>query len=233
MKLSNLIVDSFIQKFSEKENFCAFSLPYVFRNGSPAILNAFKHPNGDIELTDNGLNLQAFSESISRVDFDVVAKAREFTLNYPNIHVRDGALLSITSEDDLTFDLLDYSDVLKKMIEFHPKQKSDHVEKILDQLRVILEKNYNHLNINPEIQGRSGGKYKFNFGTENQLIDFSEVNKRRTNDLLRKYVDTQNFNSDLSFMVILDDLENDKYKSEQSILAEYAVVKPLTSMLRI
>ena len=119
------------------------------------------------------------------------------------------------------------------MIEFHPKQKSDHVEKILDQLRVILEKNYNHLNINPEIQGRSGGKYKFNFGTENQLIDFSEVNKRRTNDLLRKYVDTQNFNSDLSFMVILDDLENDKYKSEQSILAEYAVVKPLTSILRI
>lgn len=52
-----------------------------------------------------------------------------------------------------------------------------------------------------------------------QLIDFSEVNKRRTNDLLRKYVDTQNFNSDLSFMVILDDLENDKYKSDV-ILAE-------------
>ncbi|WP_404798932.1 DUF1829 domain-containing protein [Acinetobacter thermotolerans] len=87
--------------------------------------------------------------------------------------------------------------------------------------------------MNPEIQGRSGGKYKFNFGSNNQLIDFSEVNKRKTNELLRKYVDTQNLNNDLNFMVILNDLENDKYKSEQSILAEYAVVKPLTSMLRV
>ncbi|WP_347473553.1 hypothetical protein ABEF86_16810 (plasmid) [Acinetobacter thermotolerans] len=233
MNLSNLIVDSFIQKFSEKENFCAFNLPYIFKNGTPAILNAFKHPNGEIELTDNGLNLQAFAESVGRVDFDIISKAREFTQHYPNILIRDGALLSMTTEEDLTFDLLDYGEVLRKMIEYQPKQRSEHVEQILNQLRTILEKSFKHLDINPEIQGRSGGKYKFNFGSNNQLIDFSEVNKRKTNELLRKYVDTQNLNNDLNFMVILNDLENDKYKSEQSILAEYAVVKPLTSMLRV
>src|SRR5690606_1141545 len=113
MKLSNLIVDSFIQKFSEQENFCAFSLPFIFKNGSPAILNAFRHPNGTIELTDNGLNIQAFDDSIGIAGFNVVEKAREFTSNFPNIHILDQALTATTTEEDLTFDLLDYSDVIR------------------------------------------------------------------------------------------------------------------------
>lgn len=231
MKLSNLIVDSFIQKFSEQENFCAFSLPFIFKNGSPAILNAFRHPNGTIELTDNGLNIQAFDDSIGIAGFNVVEKAREFTSNFPNIHILDQALTATTTEEDLTFDLLDYSDVIRMMIEFQPKPKSDHVSKILDQLRIVLEKRFDNLEVSPEVQGRSGGKYKFNFGSNNHMIDFAKVDKRRTNDLLRKYVDTQNHNSDLDFMVILDDLENDKYKSEQVVLADFALVKPLSQML--
>lgn len=231
MKLSNLIVDSFIQKFSEQENFCAFSLPFVFKNGSPAILNAFRHPNGAIELTDNGLNIQAFADSIGFSNFDVIEKAREFTSSYSNIHILDQALTVITNENELTFDLLDYNDVIKMMIEFEPKPKSDHATKILDQLRIILEKRFSNLEMSPEVQGRSGGKYKFNFGSNNHLIDFARVDKRKTNDLLRKYVDTHNYNSDLDFMVILDDLENDKYKSEQAVLADFALVKPLSQML--
>lgn len=231
MKLSNLIVDSFIQKFSEQENFCAFSLPFIFKNGSPAILNAFRHPNGNIELTDNGLIIQAFSDSIGISDFEVIDKTREFAANFSNIHVIDHSLVSTTTEDELTFDLLDYSDVIRMMVDFQPKQKSDQVTKILDQLRIILEKKFNNLEVNPELQGRSGGKYKFNFGSENHMIDFAKVDKRKTNDLLRKYIDTQNFNHDLDFTVILDDLENDKYKSEQSVLAEFATVKPLSKML--
>ncbi|MEX5380563.1 hypothetical protein [Acinetobacter towneri] len=231
MKLSNLIVDSFIQKFSEKENFCAFSLPFVFKNGSPAILNAFRHPNGTIELTDNGLNIQAFANSVGVVDFNAIEKAREFTSNFPNIQVLDQALITMTTDEDLTFDLLDYNDVIRMMIEFQPKPKSDHVTKILDQLRVILEKRFSNLEVSPEVEGRSGGKYKFNFGSNNHMIDFARVDKRKTNDLLRKYIDTQNNNRDLDFMVILDDLENDKYKSEQVVLADFAVVKPLSQML--
>lgn len=231
MKLSNLIVDSFIQKFSEKENFCAFSLPFVFKNGSPAILNAFRHPNGTLELTDNGLNIQAFANSVGVVDFNAIEKAREFTSNFPNIQVLDQALITMTTDEDLTFDLLDYNDVIRMMIEFQPKPKSDHVTKILDQLRVILEKRFSNLEVSPEVEGRSGGKYKFNFGSNNHMIDFARVDKRKTNDLLRKYVDTQNHNRDLDFMVILDDLENDKYKSEQVVLADFAVVKPLSQML--
>lgn len=231
MKLSNLIVDSFIQKFSEKENFCAFSLPFVFKNGSPAFLNAFRHPNGTIELTDNGLNIQAFANSVGVVDFNAIEKAREFTSNFPNIQVLDQALITMTTDEDLTFDLLDYNDVIRMMIEFQPKPKSDHVTKILDQLRVILEKRFSNLEVSPEVEGRSGGKYKFNFGSNNHMIDFARVDKRKTNDLLRKYIDTQNNNRDLDFMVILDDLENDKYKSEQVVLADFAVVKPLSQML--
>ncbi|MGQ1456237.1 hypothetical protein ACT4ZD_03735 [Acinetobacter baumannii] len=231
MKLSNLIVDSFIQKFSEQENFCAFSLPFIFKNGSPAILNAFRHPNGSIELTDNGINIQSFSQSIALTDFDVINKAREFASNFENIHIRDNALVSITNETNLAFDLMDYNDVIKMMIEFQPKQKSDQIDKILDQLRIILEKRFDHLKINPEVQGRSGGKYKFSFGSDNHMIDFSRVDKRKTNDLLRKYVDTQNLNNKLDFLVILDDLESDKYKSERSVLADFATVKPLSEML--
>lgn len=231
MKLSNLIVDSFIQKFSEQENFCAFSLPFIFKNGTPAILNAFRHPNGIIELTDNGLNIQSFSESIGSADFNVIEKAREFASGFKNIHILDQALTATTTEDELTFDLLDYSDVIKMMIEFQPKPKSDHVTKILDQLRIILERRFGNLEVSPEVQGRSGGKYKFNFGSNNHMIDFARVDKRRTNDLLRKYVDTQNHDNRLDFMVILDDLENDKYKSEQAVLADFALVKPLSQML--
>lgn len=231
MKLSRLIVDSFIQKFSEQENFCAFSLPLIFKNGSPAILNAFRHPNGTIELTDNGLNSKSFADSIGVCDFNVSEKIREFTSSYPNISLLDGALVSRTSEDELTFDLLDYSDVIRMMTEYQPKPKSDHVTKILDQLRVILEKSFANLEVSPEVQGRSGGKYKFSFGSANHMIDFARVDKRKTNDLLRKYVDTQNYDNSLDFMVILDDLENDKYKSEQLVLSDFAIVRPLSSML--
>jgi hypothetical protein len=231
MNLSNLIVDSFIQKFSDEGNFCAFSLPLVFKNGSPAILNAYKHPNGKIELTDNGLNISSFRDSVGVYDFDAIGKAREFALDLPNINVIDQAILSNSNEQDLVFDLMDYCELIRQMIQFNPRQKSDYVTRILEQLRVILEQKFNSLTINPEVKGRSGGKYKFDFGSGNQMIDFSKVNKRKTNDLLRKYVDTQNLNNDLQFFVILDDLENDKYKSEQTVLSDFATVRPLSNML--
>lgn len=231
MNLSNLIVDSFIQKFSEEDNFCAFSLPLVFKNGTPAILNAHKHPNGDIELTDNGLNIYTFRESIGIFNFDAIEKTREFASNFQNIRVVDQSLISVSNVDHLAFDLMDYSDVIRQMINFNPKHKSNDMTKILEQLRIVLEQRFNSLIINPEVKGRSGGKYKFDFGSDNQLIDFSKVDKRKTNDLLRKYVDTQNLNNELKFLVILDDLENDKYKSEQNVLSDFATVKPLTTML--
>lgn len=231
MNLSNLIIDSFIQKFSDEGNFCAFSLPMVFKNGSPAIINAYKHPNGEIEITDNGLNLRSFSDSIALYSFDAVAKTREFALEFPNISVVDQSIISISTEDSLAYDLMDYSDVLRQMIAFNPRHKSDHISKILEQLRVVLEQRFSALTINTEVQGRSGGKYRFDFSSGNQMIDFSKVDKRKTNDLLRKYVDTQNLNNELKYIVILDDLENDKYKSEQSVLSDFATVKPLSTML--
>lgn len=231
MNLSNLIIDSFIQKFSDEGNFCAFSLPLVFKNGSPAILNAIRHPNGNIELTDNGLNIQSFRDTIGLYQFDAIGKVREFASDFENISIIDQSLISLSDESSLTYDLMDYCDLIRQMILYNPKQKSDYVTKILDQLRIVLEQKFSDLAVSPEIKGRSGGKYRFDFGSGNQLIDFSKVNKRKTNDLLRKYVDTQNLNNDLQFLVILDDLENDKYKSEQTVLSDFAVVKPLSTML--
>ena len=136
MNLSNLIVDSFIQKFSEEDNFCAFSLPLVFKNGTPAILNAHKHPNGDIELTDNGLNIYTFRESIGIFNFDAIEKTREFASNFQNIRVVDQSLISVSNVDHLAFDLMDYSDVIRQMINFNPKHKSNDMTKILEQLTV-------------------------------------------------------------------------------------------------
>lgn len=231
MNLSNLIVDSFIQKFSEEDNFCAFSLPLVFKNGTPAILNAHKHPNGNIELTDNGLNISAFRDSVGMFEFDALEKTREFSLEFSNISVMDRSIISLSNNENLIFDLMDYSDLIRQMIHFTPRQKSDQVTRILEQLRIVLTQRFDTLMLNPEIKGRSGGKYKFDFGVHNQMIDYSRVDKRKTNDLLRKYIDTQNLNNDLKFLVILDDLESDKYKSEQSVLADFATVKPLSKML--
>lgn len=231
MNLSSLIVDSYIQKFYETENFCSFSLPHIFKNGTPAILNASRRPNGNIELTDNGLNIQAFSESIALNDFNAIDKVREFSKDFKNIQVVDRSLVAVSSDSELIFDLLDYSDILRKMIDFNPKYKSNNIEVLLSKLRVILEREYVGLEVNPRIAGRSGERYKFSFGSENKLIDFSEVNKNKTNHLLRKYVDTQTLNNELKFMVILDDLENDKYKSEQRILSDFAQVKPLSKIL--
>ncbi|MFW1968138.1 MULTISPECIES: hypothetical protein [Acinetobacter] len=231
MNLSSLIIDSYIQKFYETENFCSFSLPHIFKNGTPAILNASRRPNGNIELTDNGMNIQAFSDSIIFNDFNAIDKVKEFTQEFKNIQVVDQALVGISNDSDLIFDLLDYSDILRKMIDFNPKHKSNNIDVLLSKLRIILEKEYASLEVNPRILGRSGEKYKFSFGSENKLIDFSEVNKNKTNHLLRKYIDTQTLNSELKFMVILDDLENDKYKSEQRILSDFAQVKPLSKIL--
>ena len=231
MNLSSLIVDSYIQKFYEAENFCSFSLPHIFKNGTPAILNASRRPNGDIELTDNGLNIQAFSESIAICDFNAIDKVKELSQDFKNIHVIDQALVSTSTDSELIFDLLDYADVLRKMIDFNPKSKSKHVTEVLSKLRLVLERDHVGLEVNPRVAGRSGEKYKFSFGYENHLIDFSEINKNKTNHLLRKYIDTQTLNNDLKFMVILDDLENDKYKSEQRILSDFAQVKPLSRVL--
>ena len=163
--------------------------------------------------------------------FDAIGKVREFASDFENISIIDQSLISLSDESSLTYDLMDYCDLIRQMILYNPKQKSDYVTKILDQLRIVLEQKFSDLAVSPEIKGRSGGKYRFDFGSGNQLIDFSKVNKRKTNDLLRKYVDTQNLNNDLQFLVILDDLENDKYKSEQTVLSDFAVVKPLSTML--
>lgn len=231
MKLSNLVIDSFIQKFSESDNFCGFTLPFIFANGSPAVVHAQYDTKGKILLSDYGSNIDNFANSIASIDFNAEEKVKELVKPYRQLFVKDGALQAETYKEELDFVLIDYAEVIKCMIDYKYKEKSHHLDSILATIKAKLEQKYPDLMVNPEMCGRSGSKYKFNFGTDHLMIDFAEANKDKTNRLLRKYVDTQNFNHDLKFSVILDDLDNDRYKTEQSILSDYARIEKLSSFL--
>lgn len=231
MKLSDMIVESFIQKFTDSDNFCGFTLPFIFSNGSPAVIHAHKEPNGNILLSDYGQNISFLYDSIGKTNFDAVEKAKEFIQPYEKICVKNRAINASTTPDDLDFTMLDYLEVVKKMVEYHPKVKNNKIDDILESIRAVLEKKYQHVDINPGAIGRSGGKYNFNFGHDNLMIDFTIASKEKTNYLLRKFIDTKNLNHELEFSVIIDDLENDRYKSEQNILSEYAIVQKLSAYI--
>jgi hypothetical protein len=228
MKLSNLVVESFIQKFEETDNFCGFTLPFVFPNGSPAVIHAQRHHADDLHLSDYGMNLESLINSINNERFDALSKVQEIIRPFESLQLFNGAIVSETNASDLMFVLLDYSDVLKAMVDYKYSPRVSHVEDILIKIRQVLDKQYQHLQISPEILGRSGNKYKFNFGSDNTMIDFTTAKTDRTNKLLRKYVDTQHSNPDLNFTVIIDDLESDHYKSEQTILSDFARVQLLS-----
>ena len=106
-------------------------------------------------------------------------------------------------------------------------------DEILDSIRNILEKKFSSLEVNPKLIGRSGEKYPFNFSHNNTFIDYIQADKSKTNNQLRKMIDTQYLNDKVVFNIIIDDLESDKYKSEQVILSDYAVVQPLSKFLAI
>ncbi|MDC4867352.1 hypothetical protein NQ914_09255, partial [Acinetobacter baumannii] len=106
------------------------------------------------------------------------------------------------------------------------------IDKILDSIREVLEKRFQSIEVSPKLIGRSGEKYGFNFSHDNTFIDYIQADKSKTNTQLRKMIDTQNLNRDVIFNIIIDDLENDKYKSEQMILSEYAVVQRLSKFLQ-
>lgn len=231
MRLSDMITESFIQKFTDSDNFCGFTLPFVFPNGSPAVIHAHKEPNNDIILSDYGQNISFLYDSIGKTDFNSIEKVKEFVQPYENISVKNNAIHAIATPSDLDFTILDYIEVVKKMVEYHQKIKSGKVDEILENIRIVLEQKYQHIDINPRATGRSGGHYKFNFGLNNLMIDFTTANKDKTNNLLRKFIDTKNRNHDLEFSVIIDDLESDRYKSEQNILSEYATVQKLSSYI--
>lgn len=228
MKLSNLIIDSYIQKFSESDNFCGFTLPFVFADGSPAIIHAHRFHADDVQLNDYGLNMESMVKSINNEKFDAEAKIQDLIRPFDTIRFEKGSIISSTNPDELMFALMDFSDLLKAMVEYKYSPRVNHIDEILHKIQVVLEKKYNHLKTSPELFGRSGNKYKFDFGSDNNLIDFTTAKTEKTNKLLRKFIDTQNSNPDLSFTVIIDDLENDRYKSEESILGDFAKVQHLS-----
>ncbi|MDC4869160.1 hypothetical protein NQ914_18615, partial [Acinetobacter baumannii] len=76
--LSDTVLNAFIQKFSEQENSCGFTLPLVFSNGSPAVVYAHKDTRDNIILNDYGLNIRHFEESICIDDFDAIDKVKNF-----------------------------------------------------------------------------------------------------------------------------------------------------------
>ena len=120
------------------------------------------------------------------------------------------------------------------MISFKYKSKEHKaIDEILEKIKKTLELKFSNIVVHPELIGRSGGKYKFNFSHGNTYIDFIEPEKNKTNSLLRKMIDTKTPESNIKFNVIIDDMENDKYKTEQSIIAEYAQVQTLSKFLRI
>lgn len=229
MNLAQLIIDSYISVY-ENNNAYAFSLPHIFDDGTPAMLHAHKDTKGKIILTDSGLNIQTFAQNFYLNQEQAIEKVRTLAQHFKQIKVQDGAILITTTVEQLSFDLLDYQDLIQNMIHFKPKAPRNYND-ILQRLEIILSQQLQNLVRNPQLVGRSGGKYHFSFGSGLSMIDFSQVDKNKTNTLLRKYLDVQHIYDDLDITVILNDLENDKYKSEQIILSDFATVKPLSKLL--
>ncbi|MEQ1320900.1 hypothetical protein [Acinetobacter guillouiae] len=234
MHLSDTVLNAFIQKFSDQENSCGFTLPLIFPNGSPAVVYARKDTKDNIILSDYGLNVRHFDESVGVMDFDAIDKIKYFCKSYESISMQSGCLIAVSSMKQLDFTVIEYTELLSKLINYQYKSRSHQaIDEILDSIRVVLEKKFSSIEVSPKLVGRSGEKYPFNFSHNNTFIDYIQADKNKTNNQLRKMIDTQNLNTNVSFNIIIDDLENDKYKSEQTILSDYAVVQPLSKFLTI
>ncbi|WP_215895450.1 hypothetical protein [Acinetobacter pullicarnis] len=232
MHLSDTVLNAFIQKFSDQENSCGFTLPLVFPNGSPAVVYAHKDTRDNIILNDCGLNIRHFEESVGVIDFDAVEKIKYFCKMYQSISVAGGCLIAESSIKDLDFTVIEYTELLGKLINYQYKPRSHQViDSILDSIKIVLEKKFSSIEVSPKLIGRSGEKYSFNFSHNNTFIDYIQADKNKTNNQLRKMIDTKNLNTDVSFNIIIDDIENDKYKSEQGILSDYAIVQRLSRLL--
>lgn len=230
--LSNTVLNAFMQKISEDDNSCGFTLPLVFPNGSPAIVYAHKDTRDNIVLSDYGLNIRHFEESVCVSDFDAIDRVKNFCKLYESTFVKNGCLMAESTIQQLDFTVIEYMEILGKLIGYQYKTRSHQaIEEILDSIRVVLERKFTDIEVSPKLIGRSGGKYGFDFSHHNTFIDYIQVDKNKTNNLLRKMIDTQHLNQDILFNIIIDDLENDKYKSEQMILADYAKVQPLSKFL--
>lgn len=230
--LSNTVLNAFMQKISESDNSCGFTLPLVFPNGSPAIVYAHKDTRDNIILSDYGLNIRHFEESVCVNDFDTIEKVKGFCKLYESTFVKNGCLMAESTIQQLDFTVIQYAEILGKLIGYQYKTRSHQaIEKILDSIRLVLERKFTNIEVSPKLVGRSGGKYSFDFSHHNTFIDYVQADKNKTNNLLRKMIDTQHLNQDISFNIIIDDLENDKYKSEQMILSDYAKVQPLSKFL--
>ncbi|ENW64327.1 MULTISPECIES: hypothetical protein [Acinetobacter] len=231
--LSDTVLNAFIQKFSDQGNSCGFTLPLVFPNGSPAVVYAHKNTRDQIILSDYGLNVRHFEESVCVENFDAIDKIKYFCKMYESISVQDGCLVAETSIKQLDFTVIEYTELLGKLINYQYKSRSHQaIDEILDSIRVVLERKFHSIEVSPKLAGRSGEKYPFNFSHNSTFIDYIQADKNKTNYQLRKMIDTQNLNDNVSFNIIIDDTENDKYKAEQAILSDYAVVQPLSKFLR-
>lgn len=234
MHLSDTVLNAFIQKFSDQENSCGFTLPLVFPNGSPAVVYAHKDTKDNIILSDYGLNVRHFDESVGIVDFDAIDKIKYFCKAYESISIQKGCLVAESTIKQLDITVIEYTELLSKLIAYQYKSRTHKaIDEILDSIRSILEKKFPSIEVNPKLMGRSGEKYPFNFSHSNTFIDYIQADKNKTNNQLRKMIDTQYLNEKVVFNIIIDDLESDKYKSEQVILSDYAVVQPLSKFLAI
>jgi len=232
MHLSDTVLNAFMQKISDSDNSCGFTLPLVFPNGSPAIVYAHKDTRDQIILSDYGLNVRHFEESVCVDDFDAVDKIKYFCKSYESTFVENGCLMATSSIKQLDFTVIEYTELLSKLINYQYRSRSHQViEDILSSIKVVLERKFSSIEVSPKLIGRSGEKYDFNFAHHSTFIDYIQADKNKTNTQLRKMIDTKNLNSDISFNIIIDDLENDKYKSEQMILSDYAKVQPLSKFL--
>ncbi|WP_227505308.1 hypothetical protein [Acinetobacter sp. MN12] len=234
MHLSDTVLNAFIQKFSDQENSCGFTLPLVFPNGSPAVVYAHKDTRDNIILSDYGLNVRHFDESVGVIDFDAIEKIKYFCKAYESISIQKGCLVAQSTIKQLDFTVIEYTELLSKLINYQYKSRSHNaIDEILDSIKVVLERKFSQIEVSPKLVGRSGEKYPFNFAHNNTFIDYIQADKSKTNNQLRKMIDTQSLNNNVTFNIIIDDLESDKYKSEQVILSDYAVVQPLSKFLAI
>lgn len=232
-QLSEKVLNAFMQKISDKDNSCGFTLPLIFDNGSPAVVYAYGDSRDNVIFSDFGLNIKNFEESVSIVDFNAIDKIKEFTKHYDSIYINNGCLMAESSIEQLDFTVIEYTELVRKLISYQYKSRSHvAIDKILDSIKTVLEKKFNSIEVSPKLIGRSGEKYGFNFSHDTNFIDYIQADKTKTNTLLRKMIDTQNLNQDISFSIIIDDLENDKYKAEQMILSDYAKVQPLSRFLK-
>ena len=114
--LSNTVLNAFMQKISESDNSCGFTLPLVFPNGSPAIVYAHKDTRDNIILSDYGLNIRHFEESVCVNDFDTIEKVKGFCKLYESTFVKNGCLMAESTIQQLDFTVIEYEEILGKLI---------------------------------------------------------------------------------------------------------------------